>query len=148
MSNFSFEDGEYSVEVTMTGGTGRASIDSPTSIRIEDGEATATILWSSSNYDYMIVDGEKYLNTSEAGKPSVFEIPVRALDEDITVIGDTTAMSVPHEIEYNLNFDSSTMKSVDAGGGNTVLPYVGGALAAVVVAAVLAGVIKKKVRAR
>lgn len=39
---------------------------------------------------------------------STFDIPVRVLDTPLTVIGDTTAMSTPHEIEYTLTFDSTT----------------------------------------
>ena len=34
---------------------------------------------------------------------------MRALDTPLTVIGDTTAMSTPHEIEYTLTFDSTTV---------------------------------------
>ena len=64
-------------------------------------------VWSSEKYDYMLVDGQRYdVLTTEGG--STFEIPVRALDTPLTVIGDTTAMSTPHEIEYTLTFDSST----------------------------------------
>ena len=52
---------------------------------------------------YMLVDGQRYdVLTIEGG--STFEIPVRALDTPLTVIGDTTAMSTPHEIEYTLTF--------------------------------------------
>ena len=57
---------------------------------------------------YMLVDGQRYdVLTTEGG--STFEIPVRALDTPLTVIGDTTAMSTPHEIEYTLTFDSTTV---------------------------------------
>ena len=74
---------------------------------MENGAATATIVWSSEKYDYMLVDGQRYdVLTTEGG--STFEIPVRALDTPLTVIGDTTAMSTPHEIEYTLTFDSTT----------------------------------------
>ena len=58
---------------------------------------------------YMLVDGQRYdVLTTEGG--STFEIPVRALDPPLTVIGDTTAMSTPHEIEYTLTFDSASLK--------------------------------------
>ena len=79
----------------------------PCTLKVENGAATATIVWSSEKYDYMLVDGQRYdVLTTEGG--STFEIPVRALDTPLTVIGDTTAMSTPHEIEYTLTFDSST----------------------------------------
>ena len=98
-SEMDLEDGEYSVELTKEGGSGKASVDSPTKLVVENGKATLTVTWSSPNYDYMIVDGEKYLPVNEEGN-SVFEIPVSVLNEPFTVIGDTTAMSQPHEVEY------------------------------------------------
>ena len=49
---------EYTVSVSLSGGSGRASIASPTTI-VKDGDTyTATITWSSSNYDKMTVNGE------------------------------------------------------------------------------------------
>ena len=51
----------------------------------------------------MLVDGEKYLPTNTEGN-STFEIPVAALDTPLDVVGDTVAMSTPHEIEYTLTF--------------------------------------------
>ena len=106
------EDGSYSAEVTLEGGSGKASVGSPAKIVIEDGKTSATIQWSSSNYDYMIVDGEKLLPLNEElgiDGGSVFRIPVKSFDRPLTVLADTTAMSVPHEITYTLTFDSSTI---------------------------------------
>ena len=106
------EDGTYSIEITFEGGSGRAEIASPVTVVVTEGKMTATIQWSSPNYDYMFVDGEKYLPVNTEGN-SVFEIPVAALDTEIPVIGDTVAMSSPHEIEYTLTFHSGTMKAVE-----------------------------------
>ena len=50
--------GLYTAEVTLKGGSGRAMIESPTQVRIENGQAFAVITWGSSNYDYMKVNGE------------------------------------------------------------------------------------------
>lgn len=97
------EDGTYQMEVELFGGSGRASVTSPAKVEIKDGKAVATLEWSSPNYDYMVVDGEKYLPVNTEGN-SVFQIPVEAFDQDIAVIADTVAMSTPHEIEYTLNF--------------------------------------------
>ena len=72
--------------------------------------ATASIVWSSPNYDYMIVDGEKLLPVNTEGN-SVFKIPVASFDTALDVIADTVAMSKPHEIEYKITFDSSTIKA-------------------------------------
>nr|WP_295265626.1 hypothetical protein [uncultured Blautia sp.] len=104
-------DGEYSIQVDLEGGSGKASVTSPTILTVEDGKAYAQIQWSSSNYDYMIVDGEKYLPTNEEGMNSVFEIPVLFMDEAMPVIADTTAMGAPHEIDYNLTFYSDSIGS-------------------------------------
>ncbi len=78
-------------------------------VDVSGDSVTAVIEWSSPHYDYMIVEGEKYLPVNEDGN-SVFEIPVLSFDKPMTVIADTTAMSEPHEIEYTLTFDSSSVK--------------------------------------
>ena len=108
------EDGSYTIELTMEGGSGRASIQSPAQLAIADGAATATLEWSSPNYDYMLVNGEKYLPVNTEGN-SVFEVPVEALDVPLTMIGDTVAMSTPHEVEYTVTFHSETLESAESG---------------------------------
>ena len=105
------EDGEYSIQVDLEGGSGKASVTSPTILTVEDGKAYAQIQWSSSNYDYMIVDGEKYLPTNEEGMNSAFEIPVLTMDEQMPVIADTTEMGDPREIQYHLTFYSDSIGS-------------------------------------
>lgn len=101
------EDGAYTMAVSMTGGTGRASIDSPANITVEDGNYTAEIVWSSPHYEYMTVDGVQYDPVNTEGN-STFLIPVTP-DTDITVQALTTAMSEPHLIEYVLHFDGATL---------------------------------------
>ena len=112
LEDLKLEDGTYETEVTLTGGTGKATVESPAKVEIKDKEATATIIWSSPNYDYMIVDGEKYEPVNKDGN-STFEIPVSVFDAEMEVTADTVAMSTPHEIDYTLNFDSSSMKKAD-----------------------------------
>ena len=108
------EDGVYLADVALSGGSGKASVDSPARITVEDGACTAMIQWSSSNYDYMIAGDVKYepLN-DELGIDggSVFRIPVTTFDKPMYVSADTTAMSVPHEISYTLTFDSASVVS-------------------------------------
>lgn len=107
------DEGTYTDEIKFEGGSGRASIQSPVTLTVgADGKMTATVEWSSPNYDYMIVDGEKLFPVNADGN-SVFEIPVSAFDTPITVIGDTVAMSKPHEIEYTLTFLSDTLKNAE-----------------------------------
>lgn len=108
-------DGSYTIKVDMTGGTGKASITSPTTLTVIHGKAYATVLWSSPNYDYMIVGGEKIepRNVGEDSNSS-FLIPIEKFDEPFKVIADTTAMSTPHEIEYELTFHQDTIKRYSA----------------------------------
>ena len=104
------KDGEYSIQVDLTGGSGKAYISSPAILCVRDGKAYARLAWSSENYDYMIVGGEKYLPVNETGN-SVFEVPITVLDGDMYVIADTTAMGTPHEVNYVLNFYSDSIAS-------------------------------------
>lgn len=138
------EDGEYSVSVDMSGGSGKASVTSPTLLTVEGGMPIARIQWSSANYDYMIVDGEYYYNQSEEGMNSVFEIPVLCWDEPMTVIADTTAMGSPIEIQYRFIFYQDTV------GNKNELPQEAAkrvlcvALGIIVVGGVLNYYVKKK----
>lgn len=102
-------DGSYWIRVSMTGGSGRASISSPTGFYVKDGQATADIHWSSASYDYMKLDGVRYEAFTDAAGHSAMTIPVSALDTAIPVLADTTAMSKPYEIEYQLTFDGSAL---------------------------------------
>lgn len=97
------EDGTYEAEVTLEGGSGKSTVLSPTKLLRKNGELLAVVEWSSPYYDYMLVGEEKYLPVNAEGN-SVFEIPVEAVGEPMTVIADTVAMSTPHEIEYTLTF--------------------------------------------
>lgn len=105
------ENGTYTMEITFSGGSGKAQILSPASVTVTGGNAVATVQWNSPNYDYMLVDGEKYLPVNTEGD-STFEFPV-VLDEEMTVIGDTVAMSTPHEIEYVITFHSDTAERTE-----------------------------------
>ena len=93
---------EYTASVILSGGSGRAYIQSPCRITEKNGETTADIIWSSPNYDYMIVDGKTYYPVNTEGN-SEFIIPVE-METDMAVQADTTAMSTPHLIDYTLRF--------------------------------------------
>lgn len=103
------EDGEFSIQVDMTGGSGRASVTSPTWLIVKNGKAWARLMWSSTYYDYMIAGGKKYMNETTDGGNSTFTIPIPAMDEAVPVIADTTAMGDPVEIEYELTFYSDSI---------------------------------------
>ena len=112
VKDLKLEDGKYTAEVAMEGGSGKASVESPAALEIKDGKVTATIIWSSPNYDYMIVNDEKYEPVNKDGN-STFEIPVDAFDYKMPVTADTVAMSTPHEIEYTLQFDSASIAEAE-----------------------------------
>ena len=99
-------DGIYSVDVAFEGGTGKAKVLSPAGLTVKNGVAVVTIMWSSKNYDYMIVDDVKYMNLTP-GENSSFSFPIKELGKPMDVIGDSVAMSKPHEIEYKLTFTLS-----------------------------------------
>lgn len=104
-------DGRYAVCGTLEGGTGKTTLVNPTQLTVTNGQGVATVVLSSSKYDYMIVDGVKYEPvTTEGG--STFEIPVTCLDVKIPVVADTVAMSEPHEIEYTILLDSATLEAL------------------------------------
>lgn len=111
VESLELSDGTYTVAVELSGGSGKAYVESPTTLTVKDGIAYATITWSSPNYDYMLLDGdEMYMPINTEGN-AVFEIPVGMFDREIPVKASTSAMSTPHEIEYTLYFDSGTITS-------------------------------------
>ena len=97
-------DGTYQVNVMLSGGSGRAKIASPTELTVKDGRATAKIVWSSDKYDCMEVEGIRFTPEIQNGH-SVFMVPVTELDKPLAMVGDTTAMSTPHAIDYQLTFE-------------------------------------------
>ena len=143
VSEMNLADGEYTVEVTMEDGSGRASIQSPTELTIENGQAQAEIVWSSSHYDYMKV-GETTYDPINTDGNSVFELPVTVMDKPMDVIADTTAMSVPHEIEYTLTFASDSITSGKQAAPGQQIIY----LAVVVAAGVVVVILTKKKKSK
>ena len=94
--------------VTISGGTGKAGIKSPTLLAEDGGKYVAVIEWSSPNYTYMEVDGVRYCPINSEGN-STFAVPVE-LDKDMAVSAETAAMSQPHVIEYTLRFDGASLR--------------------------------------
>ena len=91
------------LEVSLSGGSGKASVQSPAKVERTESGLVAEIRWSSSSYDYMVVNGETYVPVSTEGI-SVFEIPIPSEQCVLEIEADTTAMSVPHLISYTLTF--------------------------------------------
>lgn len=97
----SLPDGAYVPDgFRFSGGSGKVTITCP-EVQISGGEITATLVFSSPNYPKLAVDGVEYPATHE-GDTSIFQIPA-ALNADMTVVGTTTAMSQPHDVEYTIH---------------------------------------------
>ena len=138
------QDGQYTVSVALSGGSGRAGISSPAEVTLTNGKMTVKIVWSSPNYDLMLVNGEQYLPLNTEGN-STFEIPIASLDQDIAISAETTAMSQPHMIDYTISFDAATFKA--AGAGQTAWSIIAAA-STLTVAAIVLVVIRKNNRKR
>ena len=108
----SLPDGVYTPDsFSFSGGSGRASI-SCRQITVKNGQAFATIAFSSSNYGYVKAAGGIYYPTFEGGV-SNFTIPVQ-LNQNNTVIGMTTAMSAAHEVTYTIFIYLAAAEGKDA----------------------------------
>ena len=94
-------DGTYLTALALEGGSGKASVESPATLVIENGTGMLTVTWSSANYTRMVVDGVEYTPVNTEGN-SVFEIPVVLMEGDIAVSAETVAMGSPRMIDYTL----------------------------------------------
>lgn len=93
-------DGVYTPDgFSFSGGSGKVTI-SCSKITVTNGQAYATIAFSSPYYGYVKANGNKYM-ANVSGGSSIFTIPVE-LNKNNTIIGMTTRMSVAHEISYNI----------------------------------------------
>ena len=106
------EDGTYTIAVDLSGGSGRASVESPMTIDVQGKLVTATVIWSSKNYDLMRIGDQSYYPTNEDGN-STFQIPVQSLEQPLDFTAQTVAMSEPHQIDYSIVFDTSSITKVD-----------------------------------
>lgn len=109
MTPIGLAQGTYTVEVTLSGGSGRAGVSSPAKLTVDESGATAELIWNSPNYDFMMVNGTRYDPVQTEGN-SVFLIPVDGFDYAMPVQADTTAMSQPYLIDYTLTFDSASVR--------------------------------------
>ena len=98
-SSTTLADGVYTPDsFSWSGGTGKLTI-SCTKVTVRNGQAYATIVFSSSKVDQLKASGGLYYNNT--GGNAVFEIPVN-LNTNNTIVARTTAMSSPHWIEYTI----------------------------------------------
>ena len=92
----------------------------------------------------MILEKKTYYPENKEGN-SEFLLPVLAFDKPIKVNADTTAMSVPHEIEYTLTFEKS---SISGTGNKNVIFIKVGIISLILVAIVGIVFLRKKKRGK
>ena len=112
VDSLSLEDGVYEIDVALEGGSGKTRVESPALLTVENGSAKAKIVFGSSNYDYVLVNGEKYPRINEEGN-STFEIPVDGFDWNMPIVADSVALGKPRELDYTLYFDSYTVEKAE-----------------------------------
>ena len=99
-SSTTLADGTYTPDsFSWSGGSGKVNITC-NKITVTNGQAYATIVFSSEYYGYVKANGNTYYG-SNGGGTSTFTIPV-ALNQNNTIIGMTTRMSQAHEINYTI----------------------------------------------
>lgn len=103
------EDGTYLVDAVLEGGSGKTTVDSPVTMTVIDGSATAVVTIKSPHYDYVMVEGEKHERKNTEGN-STFEIPVQGFDWKMPIKANSIAMGTPREIDYTLYFDADTIE--------------------------------------
>ena len=97
-------DGTYKPDnannILVAGGTGKTAISSP-QVRISNGKAIAQVRFNSGKYTRLFASGRQFEPKTQTDDETVFEIPV-VLNENNTIVGTTTAMSQPHDIQYTI----------------------------------------------
>ena len=121
-SSTGLKDGVYTPDrFTWSGGTGKVKI-SCNKVTIKNGQAYATLVFSSNHYQYVKANGNTYY-TTKSGSTATVTIPI-ALNKNNTILGMTDKMSVAHEIQYSifvyLAAASTSSNGSDANGGQTV----------------------------
>ena len=112
-------DGDYTPDsFSFSGGTGKVNITC-SQITVTNGQAYATIIFSSPNYGYVKAAGNTYYPTVTGGQ-SIFTIPVQ-LNQNNTIIGMTTAMSAAHEITYTIFVYLAAAEGKEASGSTSTI---------------------------
>ena len=112
------KDGVYTPDrFTWSGGTGKVQITC-NKVTIQNGQAYATLVFSSDHYQYVKANGNTYYTTKGGGTATVV-IPV-ALNQNNKILGMTDKMSVAHEIEYTIFVYLAAANGGTSANGTTV----------------------------
>lgn len=117
------KDGEYGPDAftfSWSGGTGTHGLNiTCDKISVESGQAWAYVTFSSGKWVYLKASGTQYDPVDQGSDYTTFKIPVQ-LNANNKVVGCTTAMSKPYEIEYTLYFGMDTGSTSSSSGGSSV----------------------------
>lgn len=102
-------DGVYACAVALTG-QGRATLQTPARLTVQDGVCAAEIVFSTAKIDYVIVNGEKYEPIRTEGG-AAFEVPVAAFGIGLSIVADSTAIRPAVEVQYSMTFDETTLEA-------------------------------------
>lgn len=117
----SLKNGSYSCDVKVNGQKESDSIKSPVTVQLNNGSATATIVWKTRAVEYMVVKGERYdpinASTETVGGNSQKNYPVFVIPMDFDMDFPVSALNrdadAENLTEYILYFTSSTMSASD-----------------------------------
>lgn len=119
----SLKDGEYGSDAfsfSWSGGTGTHGLNiTCDKISVENGQAWAYVTFNSGKWIYLKASGSQYDPVEQGSDYTTFKIPVQ-LNANNKVVGCTTAMSKPYEIEYTLYFGMDISDSSKSSSGSSV----------------------------
>ncbi len=98
-------DGSYEAELSLEG-EGRLQLISPMQLEVSDGEAQGFLVFDSTKYDYILIDGVRY-DAEEGEEKSSFLIPVKEFDRAIAMVADSTAIA-------GMNVEQDYMLTIEA----------------------------------
>ncbi|MBE5806862.1 MAG: hypothetical protein E7317_00765 [Clostridiales bacterium] len=106
------EDGAYAIPVRLEGGSGRTQVESPAQVIVQNGEATARLVFNTEKIDFVMVGDEKFLPEYEDGT-AVFTLPAASLARPMAVDVDSTVMKPATLVRYTLSFDADQAGHID-----------------------------------
>ncbi len=112
MESLELENGMYTIDVTLGNVSGKTAVESPANMRVENGQAFVTIVWNSSNYDYVKWQEQTYTTVNAEGN-STFEIPLSVLDWSTPIVVNSTALGTPQELDYTICFHAKSIQKVE-----------------------------------
>ena len=102
------KNGTYTVDVEIGGGNGTDMICTPMNLFVDDGQATAVVVWTTTACEYMEMDGNRMAPMSR-DDGSVFYLPVVTWDEELSLLCGLEHNGTKDVVEYTATFDSASL---------------------------------------